>query len=211
MNHRTLVLILALVFAVFQSSAWAQAGLTDKAALQSSVLTEGLLDNKETVSEKILVESGKSPVTIFFNDGRVVKGFLMHAVSGDSDKVWLEIDGRHVEISLDLLSGIRRDPCVVDSFGEISWNDMKARIDNLLIMLQNDPNAHGVFIAKGPNMRRAKARLKIANDFLAWRHFDASRIIAVGPIQKPKAVFQLWYVPGGSDEPDPDSDGVNCG
>jgi hypothetical protein len=94
-----------------------------------------------------------------------------------------------------------RKPELVDEFGPLKDDDVKARIDNFYIRLQNDPNARGVIVNYGTpaQIKARKAQIMKAINFLKK---DPSRITFVdGPDKGNGIETKLWLVPSGATEP----------
>jgi hypothetical protein len=92
-------------------------------------------------------------------------------------------------------------PELIDEFGPLKDDDVKARIDNFYIRLQNDPNAHGVIVNYGTpaQIKARKAQIMKAINFLKK---DPSRITFVdGPDRGNGIETKLWLVPSGATEP----------
>ena len=86
-----------------------------------------------------------------------------------------------------------------------SYNDQKARLDNLAVELQNDPSSTTYILAyAGRNSRIGQAdRLGArARDYLvANRGINASRIIVVNGGFREEECVELWIVPNGATPP----------
>jgi hypothetical protein len=92
-------------------------------------------------------------------------------------------------------------PILVDEFGPLKDDDVKARIDNFYIQLQNDPNARGVIVNYGTpaQIKARKAQIMKAINFLKK---DPSRVTFVdGPDNGTGINTKLWLVPSGATEP----------
>ncbi|MBC7932480.1 MAG: PKD domain-containing protein [Rubrivivax sp.] len=93
----------------------------------------------------------------------------------------------------------------VDEYGNIRFNDEKARLDNYAIELQNDPTAQGNLICYGGRRGRAgeaQRRCDRAKDYLVTtRGIDASRIITTDGGFKEELNVELWIVPSGATPP----------
>jgi len=88
-----------------------------------------------------------------------------------------------------------------DEFPDIARDDEKARLDNFVIELQNDPSSSGyVYIypgARGTTEAQARAR-RIADYLSTTRRLDARRVITrIGP-SRPNLAVELWACPQGS-------------
>lgn len=89
----------------------------------------------------------------------------------------------------------------VDEYGPSQDDDVKARIDNFFIQLNNNPGARGYVIIYGTpaQIRRQKAQIMRAINRPGSGH-DASRVTFVdGPAGEQKV--KLWIVPAGADNP----------
>jgi hypothetical protein len=93
----------------------------------------------------------------------------------------------------------------VDEYGNIRFNDEKARLDNFAIELQNDPTSQGYLICYGGRKGRAgegAARCDRAKNYLvATRGIDASRVVTVDGGYKEDLSVELWVVPSGAAPP----------
>lgn len=94
-----------------------------------------------------------------------------------------------------------------DEFPEISRNDEKARLDNFVIELQNDPTSVGyLIIYPGVRDRSGAAQTRAAGivDYIVnSRGLEARRIITlVGPARE-QSMVQLWASPQGAQPPKP--------
>lgn len=91
----------------------------------------------------------------------------------------------------------------VDEFGKATDDDVKARIDNFYIQLNNDPTARGYIINYGTpaQIRARRAQITRAINF---RKYDASRVTFVdGPDNGSGVNTKLYVVPAGATEPTP--------
>lgn len=88
---------------------------------------------------------------------------------------------------------------MTDQFDALANDDIRQRLDNFFIELQNDPTSTGTVFVTGPARDRSR-RLKLINDHIRFRKFDASRIRVVdegdGPIHT-----EFWVVPAGASQP----------
>ncbi|MGI8565261.1 MAG: PKD domain-containing protein [Pyrinomonadaceae bacterium] len=94
-----------------------------------------------------------------------------------------------------------------DEYGNIRFNDEKARLDNFAIQLQNDPTARATIIAYGGRRGRrgeAQARANRARDYLVnTRGIDAGRIDTVDGGYREDLTVELYIVPSGATAPTP--------
>jgi len=96
-----------------------------------------------------------------------------------------------------------------DEYGNIKFNDEKARLDNYAIQLQNSPGSQGVIIAYGSCEGEAQARADRAKDYLVnTRGIEAGRITTIDGGCRSDLTVQLWVVPTGADSPTADSAGA---
>ena len=93
-----------------------------------------------------------------------------------------------------------------DEYGNIKFNDEKARLDNYAIQLQNQPGSQGVIIAYGSCEGEAQARADRAKDYLVnTRGIEAGRITTIDGGCRSDLTVQLWVVPTGADAPAADT------
>ncbi|MCA1620064.1 MAG: PKD domain-containing protein [Acidobacteria bacterium] len=96
-------------------------------------------------------------------------------------------------------------PRKIDEYGNINFNNEKARLDNYAIELQNDPTAQGYLVCYGGRRGRtgeAQRRCDRAKDYLVTtRGVDASRIVTVDGGFREDLTVELWIVPSGATPP----------
>jgi hypothetical protein len=93
-------------------------------------------------------------------------------------------------------------PTRFDEYGNIAFNDEKARLDNYAIQLQNDPGATGVIIAYGACEGEGQARADRAKNYLVnTRGIEAGRITTIDGGCRSTLTVQLWTVPSGATQP----------
>jgi hypothetical protein len=96
-----------------------------------------------------------------------------------------------------------------DEYGNIRFNDEKARLDNYAIQLQNQPGAQGYIIAYGSCAGEAQARADRAKDYLVnTRGIDAGRIVTVDGGCRSDLSVELWIVPTGATAPAASTDNI---
>jgi hypothetical protein len=96
-----------------------------------------------------------------------------------------------------------------DEYGNIRFNDEKARLDNFAIQLQNEPSASGSIIGYGSCDAEGLTRANRAKDYLVnTRGIDASRLTTIDAGCLPNLQVQLWIVPQGATPPTGDAAGV---
>ena len=100
-------------------------------------------------------------------------------------------------------------PRKFDEYGNIRFNDEKARLDNFAIQLQNEPTAQGYLIGYGSCDAEGQTRANRAKDYLVnTRGIDAGRIMVVDGGCMPELKVELWIVPQGATPPTPDTTGA---
>jgi hypothetical protein len=89
-------------------------------------------------------------------------------------------------------------PRKFDEYGNIRFNDEKARLDNYAIQLQNEPSARGAIVGYGSCDAEGTTRANRAKDYLVnTRGIDAGRIDVIDGGCLPELLVQLWIVPQG--------------
>jgi hypothetical protein len=93
-----------------------------------------------------------------------------------------------------------------DEYGNIRFNDEKARLDNYAIQLQNEPGSSGTIIVYGSCAGEAQQRGDRAKDYLVnTRGIEAGRITVVDGGCRADLTVQLWVVPQGATAPEVDT------
>jgi len=96
-----------------------------------------------------------------------------------------------------------------DEYGNIKFNDEKARLDNYAIQLQNQPGAQGYIVAYGSCAGEAQARADRAKDYLVnTRQIDASRLVTIDGGCRSDLTVELWVVPTGATPPAASTDNI---
>jgi hypothetical protein len=94
-----------------------------------------------------------------------------------------------------------------DEFPSVSFDDDKARLDNLAIELQNDPTARAYVIVYGGERSRPGTADRLgnrANNYLTQtRGIDPSRVTVVNGGTRERNYFELYIVPQGAEPPQP--------
>ncbi len=92
---------------------------------------------------------------------------------------------------------------LVDEFGALQNDDIRARLDQFFIELQNNPTNQGYVINYGTNAQIA-ARERLITNHITLRRFDRSRITLVRGGDTGVGVnTRLYRVPPGADNPTP--------
>jgi len=100
-------------------------------------------------------------------------------------------------------------PRKFDEYGNIRFNDEKARLDNFAIQLQNEPTAQGYIIGYGACDAEGLTRANRAKDYLVnTRGIDSGRLVTTDAGCLPNLQVQLWIVPQGATPPTGDAAGV---
>jgi hypothetical protein len=96
-------------------------------------------------------------------------------------------------------------PRKFDEYGNIRFNDEKARLDNYAIQLQNAPTDRATIIGYGTCEGEGLNRANRAKDYLVnTRGIDAGRIDTVDGGCRSELHVELWLVPSGAAAPTPD-------
>ena len=96
-----------------------------------------------------------------------------------------------------------------DEYGNIRFNDEKARLDNFAIQLQNEPSSRGYIIAYGTCDAEGVTRGNRAKDYLVnTRGIDASRIEVVDGGCMAELKVELWVCPANANAPKPSTEGI---
>lgn len=105
-----------------------------------------------------------------------------------------------------------------DKFGNVCCEDEKARLDNFMVQLMNEPNTHGYIIFyegrryascydKRPNIPRrgeAVARAARMKPYLIdMRGLAANRLTVINGGYREEWMAELWIVPNGAPPPVP--------
>ena len=99
-------------------------------------------------------------------------------------------------------------PRKFDEYGNIRFNDEKARLDNFAIQLQNEPGAQGYIYGYGSCGSEGQERGNRAKDSLVnTRGIDAGRLVVVDGGCKPELKVELWIVPQGATAAPADTSG----
>jgi len=94
-----------------------------------------------------------------------------------------------------------------DECNNCTFDDQKARLDNLAVELQNDPSTRGYIMAYGGRMSpigQVEKLMSRARDYLVTqRGIDASRLVVVNGGFREEDSVELWIVPSGATAPQP--------
>jgi hypothetical protein len=96
-----------------------------------------------------------------------------------------------------------------DEYGDIKFNDEKARLDPYAVQLQNEPGSAGVILAYGNCEGAAQARADRAKNYLVnTRGIEAGRITTVDGGCRADLSVELWIVPSGATAPAASTDNI---
>jgi len=96
-----------------------------------------------------------------------------------------------------------------DEYGDIKFNDEKARLDNFASALQNEAGSQGYIIGYGACEGQGLARANRAKDYLVnTRGIDAGRIRVVDGGCRGDLLVQPFACPPGAPAPTPMTDGA---
>lgn len=92
-----------------------------------------------------------------------------------------------------------------DEYGDIDFNDEKARLDNIAIELKNDPGTQLNIIGYAGRMARPGEALTKANrakHYLDFeRRLEAGRVVALDGGHREELILEFWIVPLGAQPP----------
>lgn len=90
---------------------------------------------------------------------------------------------------------------MVDEFGPQKDDEVKARVDNFYIQLNNDPNAKGYIVNYGTAKQIAARKAQILKA-IKFRKYDANRVVFVDGGDTGSGVnTKFWLVPAGAEPP----------
>lgn len=154
-------------------------------------------DVRPTVQEQMEFRGSKDPVTIIFKEGQTLSAYLVRA---DAESIIIEVAGKSRRINLETVASIIQDARQFDRFGDVGFDDEKARLDNFAIALQNDPSKQGYIIVFGQQGRAAEAKKRAdrAKGYLIEsRGMDRQRLISWDHCVRDSLEFELWLSPAG--------------
>jgi hypothetical protein len=112
--------------------------------------------------------------------------------------------------AVSIIAPIKKVAIVAREFDECdncTFDDQKARLDNLAVELQNDPSTRAYVIAYGGRMSpvgQVEKLMSRARDYLVTqRGIDASRLVVVNGGFREDDSVELWVVPSGASAPQP--------
>jgi len=112
--------------------------------------------------------------------------------------------------AVSIIAPIKKVAIVAREFDECNnctFDDQKARLDNLAVELQNDPTTRAHIIAYGGRMSpvgQVERLMSRAREYLVTqRGIDASRLVVVNGGFREDDSVELWVVPSGATTPQP--------
>jgi hypothetical protein len=134
-------------------------------------------------------------------DGKVQE---IYYIASGADKSLCPSYYENFEASMSIIADIRT---LFDEYGNIDFNDEKARLDNFAVQLQNEPKWKGYVIAYGGKRARvgeAKARAERAVNYLINRRgLDADKIEAIDGGYREQSTVELYILPDTLPAPTP--------
>lgn len=110
--------------------------------------------------------------------------------------------------AVSIIAPMKKVPIVAREFDECvncTFDDQKARLDNLAVELQNDPTTRGYIIAYAGRMSplgQVDKLMRRARDYIVTqRGIDASRLVVVNGGFREGDSVELWVVPSGAAAP----------
>jgi PEGA domain-containing protein len=110
--------------------------------------------------------------------------------------------------AVSIIAPIKKVAIVAREFDECincTFDDQKARLDNLAVELQNDPSTRAYIIAYGGRMSpvgQVEKLMSRARDYIVTqRGIDASRLVVVNGGFREEDSVELWVVPSGAAAP----------
>lgn len=112
--------------------------------------------------------------------------------------------------AVSIIAAIKKVAIVAREFDECdncTFDDQKARLDNLAVELQNDPTTRAHIIAYGGRMSpvgQVERLMSRAREYLVTqRGIDASRLVVINGGFREDDSVELWVVPSGATAPQP--------
>ena len=149
--------------------------------------------------------------------GKIVKGSGEEIISVQPDsisgaiKVNVSVEGFSSECSCEEISSgtqveYGKSRYKIDEFGSITNGDIKARMDHLAVLLQNDPGATGYLITYGARtdikgLAIARRNTLIRMYLTRNRGIDPARLIFVGDAYRESLTTEVWFVLANGEAP----------
>jgi hypothetical protein len=185
-----------------------------------SVTGGGIVESGQVMAFRANLAGGTGNAAVSYtwsvSNGRIVRGQGTSAIEVDT----AGLDNTNITATVNISNPCSTRSCVttasetgsvakkvveavmIDEFGSLKPDDLRARIDAFIVALQNNPGNQGYIINYGTN-RDVVARERLIRNHLAFRKFDASQVTFVrggttGPINS-----RLYRVPAGAENPRP--------
>jgi hypothetical protein len=168
------------------------------------------------------IVAGGSPITAPIYNWTVSGGTIIdgqgtslikvdtHGLAGQTIKATLTMGGHTLDCSATCTLAIPipgAKPRKFDEFPDISRNDEKARLDNYVIELQNDPTATAYVLVYPARSRKTtdaqKHSSRIIDYLVNSRGIDARRIVTMVGGAREELKVELWIAPQGAKPPSP--------
>jgi len=146
--------------------------------------------------------------------GQNTSSITVNASAGQSITATVELGGLDPNCpkTFSCTTNIKPPPAVCrkfDEYGNIRFNDEKARLDNYAIQLQNEPTAQGYIIGYGSCDAEGLTRANRAKDYLVnTRGIDAGRITVIDGGCMAELKVELWVCPSGATPPAASTEGA---
>jgi len=109
---------------------------------------------------------------------------------------------RTASCSTSIVVPVELTPTRFDEYGNIRFNDEKARLDNYAIQLQNQTGSQGYIVAYGTCEGQGQTRADRAKNYLVnTRGIEAGRITTLDGGCRADLAVELWIVPTGATAP----------
>ena len=146
--------------------------------------------------------------------GQGTSSITVNASAGQTITASVELGGLDPSCphTFSCTTNIKPPPAVCrkfDEYGNIRFNDEKARLDNFAIQLQNEPTAQGYIIGYGSCDAEGMTRANRAKDYLVnTRGIDAGRITVIDGGCMAELKVELWVCPSGATAPAASTEGA---
>jgi hypothetical protein len=98
-----------------------------------------------------------------------------------------------------------RQSVIFDRVPPVTYDDLKARLDNLAIELQNTPDAQAyIFVYTSPSSRPGqydRLAKRVSDYLIVKRQIDASRLVILNGGNRDTDFYEFWIVPQGAQPP----------
>lgn len=193
----------------------AQASDTHACPVISITGPESSTDNRQKY--RVNIEGGDQSVTPAFKwtssagkitDGQGTRAMLLDTQGANYMTVTVEVGGylascKTIASSSWIVERVASRK--VDEYGNLSFPDERARLDQFAEELQNEPTAQGYILVyagrHSPRVEPKRAGERARNYLVRERGITASRIVAVDGGRKQERMVELFIVPAGAAPP----------